>query len=321
MTASRATSTVTVPRMTDDANDVLLVEAHGAVRLLTLNRPDAFNATNETLHGALAERVGRGSPPTTDMLALVITGAGKAFSGGGDLNLLDRMVHDTDLRAAIMEEGAVIVRGMASIEVPIIAAVNGPAVGLGCSLAGLSDIVLVEEQAYFSDPHVALGLVAGDGGAMTWPLLTSLLRAKEYILLGDRVSAEDAVRIGVANRVVPTGTAVEEALALGAADRQAPAAVGARDQAAAQLGACTARSATCSTPPSPPRRSRSTSPPSRPTSPGCSTRADSRLRTFVSRAGRSWRELAGARGGRSPRRLVSTALEPKSWSSIQMRRR
>ena len=124
------------------------------------------------------------------------------------------MVHDTDLRAAIMEEGAVIVRGMASIEVPIIAAVNGPAVGLGCSLAGLSDIVLVEEQAYFSDPHVALGLVAGDGGAMTWPFLTSLLRAKEYILLGDRVSAEDAVRIGVANRVVPTGTAVEEALAL-----------------------------------------------------------------------------------------------------------
>ena len=97
---------------------------------------------------------------------------------------------------------------------PIIAAVNGPAVGLGCSLAGLSDIVLVEEQAYFSDPHVALGLVAADGGAVTWPLLTSLLRAKEYILLGDRIPAEDAVRIGLANRVVPTGTAVEEALAL-----------------------------------------------------------------------------------------------------------
>jgi enoyl-CoA hydratase len=199
--------------MTDTPDDVLLVEEHGAVRLLTLNRPDAFNATNEVLHGALAN-VWERLAADTGMLALVITGAGRAFSGGGDLNLLDRMVHDTDLRAAIMEEGAVIVRGMASIEVPIIAAVNGPAVGLGCSLAGLSDIVLVEEQAYFSDPHVALGLVAGDGGAMTWPLLTSLLRAKEYILLGDRLPAEDAVRIGVANRVVPTGTAVEEALAV-----------------------------------------------------------------------------------------------------------
>jgi enoyl-CoA hydratase len=201
--------------MAEDPNDVLLVEEHGAVRLLTLNRPDAFNATNETLHGALAEVWAR-LAADTDMLALVITGAGKAFSGGGDLNLLDRMVHDTGLRAAIMEEGAVIVRGMTSIEVPIIAAVNGPAVGLGCSLAGLSDIVLIEEQAYFADPHVALGLVAGDGGAMTWPLLTSLLRAKEYILLGDRVSAEDAVRLGVANRVVPTGTSVEEALQLAA---------------------------------------------------------------------------------------------------------
>jgi enoyl-CoA hydratase len=200
--------------MTDDTNDVLLVEEHGLVRLLTLNRPDALNATNEALHGALAN-VWADLAADTDMRALVITGAGRAFSGGGDLNLLDRMVHDTELRAAVMEEGAIIVRGMMSIAVPIIAAVNGPAVGLGCSLAGLSDIVLVEEQAYFSDPHVALGLVAGDGGAMTWPLLTSLLRAKEYILLGDRLPAEDAVRLGVANRVVPTGTAVEEALALG----------------------------------------------------------------------------------------------------------
>jgi enoyl-CoA hydratase len=199
--------------MTENPEDVLLLESHGAVRLLTLNRPDAFNATNETLHGALAT-VWADLAADTEMRALVITGAGKAFSGGGDLNLLDRMVHDTDLRAAIMEEGAVIVRGMASIEVPIIAAVNGPAVGLGCSIAGLSDLVLIEEQAYFSDPHVALGLVAGDGGAMTWPLLTSLLRAKEYILLGDRVSAEEAVALGVANRVVPTGTSVDEALKL-----------------------------------------------------------------------------------------------------------
>ena len=110
--------------MTENPDDVLLVESHGAVRLLTLNRPEAFNATNETLHGALAN-VWERLAADTDMLALVITGAGKAFSGGGDLNLLDRMVHDTDLRAAIMEEGAVIVRGMASIEVPIIAAVNG----------------------------------------------------------------------------------------------------------------------------------------------------------------------------------------------------
>ena len=144
----------------------------------------------------------------------MITGAGRAFCGGGDLHLLDRMTEDTALRASIMEEAAAIVRGMTAVRVPIIAAVNGPAVGLGCSLAAMSDIVLIEEHAYFSDPHVMLGLVAGDGGAVLWPLLTSLLRAKEYILLGDRLPADDAVRIGVANRVVPTGTSVDAALEL-----------------------------------------------------------------------------------------------------------
>jgi enoyl-CoA hydratase len=103
---------------------------------------------------------------------------------------------------------------MTAVRVPIIAAVNGPAVGLGCSLAAMSDLVIVEEQAYFADPHVARGLVAADGGGLTWPLLTSLLRAKEFILLGDRVPAADAVQLGLANRVVPTGMALSVALEL-----------------------------------------------------------------------------------------------------------
>jgi enoyl-CoA hydratase len=194
-------------------HDELIVEERGAVRLLVLNRPDALNATNESLHGALANVWSRLNADA-DARAVVITGAGRAFCGGGDLHLLDRMTEDTALRASIMEEAAAIVRGMTAVRVPIIAAVNGPAVGLGCSLAAMSDIVLIEEHAYFSDPHVMLGLVAGDGGAVLWPLLTSLLRAKEYILLGDRLPADDAVRIGVANRVVPTGTSVDAALEL-----------------------------------------------------------------------------------------------------------
>jgi enoyl-CoA hydratase/carnithine racemase len=197
-------------------DDALLVEERGAVRLLTLNRPDALNAANESLHGVLADVWSR-LDEDAEARAVVITGAGRAFSGGGDLHLLDRMTNDTALRARIMEEAGAIVRGMTSVRVPIIAAVNGPAVGLGCSLASMSDIVLVEEHAYFSDPHVMLGLVAGDGGAVMWPLLTSLLRAKEYIFLGERFPAEEAVRLGIANRVVPSGTSVEAALEL--ADR------------------------------------------------------------------------------------------------------
>lgn len=193
--------------------DELLVEAHGAVRVVVLNRPDALNATNEALHGALA-RVWGELDADPDVGAIVLTGAGDAFSAGGDLDLLDRMANDGALREAIMAEGGDIVRAMTSVRVPIVAAVNGPAVGLGCSLAGMSDLVIIEEHAYFADPHVALGLVAADGGALTWPLLTSLLKAKEYLLLGDRLPAADAVAIGVANRVVPRGESRRVAIEL-----------------------------------------------------------------------------------------------------------
>jgi enoyl-CoA hydratase len=198
--------------------DELLIEAKGAVRIVTLNRPDAFNAANESLHGAIA-RVWRELDADPEVRAIVLTGAGTAFCAGGDLHLLERMMNDTTLRAAIMEEGAEIVRAMTSVRAPIIAAVNGPAVGLGCSLAGLADLVIMEEQAYLADPHVSLGLVAADGGALTWPLLTSLLRAKEYLLLGDRLPAREAQQLGLANRVVATGTAL--GVAIGLAERLA----------------------------------------------------------------------------------------------------
>jgi enoyl-CoA hydratase len=191
----------------------LVVEVRGPVRIVTLNRPDALNATNEALHGAVA-RIWTELDADEEARAIVLTGSGNAFSAGGDLHLLQRMVEDTALRDYIMAEAGEIVRGMTSVRVPIISAVTGPAVGLGCSLASMSDIVIVEEQAYFADPHAALGLVAADGGGLSWPLLTSLLRAKEFILLGDRLSAADAVQIGLANRVVPTGTGLNAAIEL-----------------------------------------------------------------------------------------------------------
>ena len=195
------------------AGDELRVEARGAVRILTLNRPASLNAADAALHGRLA-RVWAELAKDEDARAIVLTGAGKAFSGGGDLDLLNGMTADPKLRAEIMAEAAEIVRGMTAVRAPIVAAVNGPAVGLGCSLASLCDLVVMEEHAYFADPHVALGLVAADGGALTWPLLTSLLRAKEFILLGDRLPAADALRLGLANRVVPKGESLAAALEL-----------------------------------------------------------------------------------------------------------
>jgi enoyl-CoA hydratase len=93
-----------------------------------------------------------------------------------------------------------------------VAAVNGPAVGLGCSLALLSDMVLMAEGAYLADPHVQVGLAAGDGGALVLPLIVGLPRAKELLFLGERVSAEEALRLGIANRVVPGDKLLDEAM-------------------------------------------------------------------------------------------------------------
>jgi hypothetical protein len=103
---------------------------------------------------------------------------------------------------------------MARFPAPVIAAVNGPAVGLGCSMALLSDLVLMAEGAFLADPHLSVGLVPGDGGPMLLPLIVGPARAKEMLFLGERVPATEAVRLGLANRVVPGEQLLDEAMDL-----------------------------------------------------------------------------------------------------------
>jgi enoyl-CoA hydratase/carnithine racemase len=180
--------------------DEVEVRADGPLRIITLNRPDALNAVNDALHTALARLWPRLSEDL-DARAAVLTGAGRAFSAGGDFAYLDELRRDATLRAKTIAHGRDIVLGMARCRVPVVAAVNGPAVGLGCSLVSLSDVVYIAETAYLADPHVQVGLVAADGGPLTWPLHTSLLLAKEYALTGARIPAQRAVEMGLANHV------------------------------------------------------------------------------------------------------------------------
>ncbi len=177
------------------------VRAEGALRIITLNRPDDLNAVNDNLHVGLARLWQRLTDDATARAA-VITGAGKAFSAGGDFAYLAELAEDADLRAKTIRDGREIVLGMARCRIPVIAAVNGPAVGLGCSLVALSDIVYIAKDAFLADPHVQVGLVAADGGPLTWPLHISLLLAKEYALTGTRIRAERAVELGLANHAV-----------------------------------------------------------------------------------------------------------------------
>jgi enoyl-CoA hydratase len=176
------------------------VRADGALRIITLNRPDDLNAVNDDLHVGLARLWQRLTDDPTARAA-VLTGAGKAFSAGGDFAYLAELAEDADLRAKTIRDGREIVLGMARCRIPVVAAVNGPAVGLGCSLVALSDIVYIAKDAFLADPHVQVGLVAADGGPLTWPLHISLMLAKEYALTGTKIRAERAVELGLANHV------------------------------------------------------------------------------------------------------------------------
>jgi enoyl-CoA hydratase len=188
------------------------VEADGAVRIVRLNRPEQLNATNHELHRGLAELFPQ-LDADPDSRAVVLTGNGRAFSAGGDFAYLDELTKDEELRRVSLAHGRQIVTGMVGCRVPVVAAVNGPAVGLGCSLVALSDIVFMAESAHLADPHVAVGLVAADGGPVTWPLLTSLQLAKEYALTGDRIPAERAAEIGLVNHVCADDEVLDQALA------------------------------------------------------------------------------------------------------------
>ena len=163
--------------------DAIRVETDGPVRIVRLARPEQLNAVNDDLHLGLTR-------------------------------VFPQLSADADARVAVITgEGRELVRNMIRCRVPVVAAVNGPAVGLGCSVIALSDVVYMAESAYLADPHVMVGLVAADGGPLTWPLHTSLLLAKEYAFTGDRIPAARAAEIGLANHVCPDGKVLSAALA------------------------------------------------------------------------------------------------------------
>jgi enoyl-CoA hydratase len=181
------------------------------VAIVTLNRPERLNAVHGPMHLEV-EDIWVDLDRDPEVRAIVLTGAGRAFCAGGDIRGMQERAFDPLRGIAPTRGGRHLIRNMLEVEAPIVAAVNGDAVGLGATLALFCDVIFIARNARIGDPHVRVGLVAGDGGAVIWPLLCGVARAKQYLMTGDLLTAEEAERIGLVNKVVPEGKALEEAL-------------------------------------------------------------------------------------------------------------
>jgi enoyl-CoA hydratase len=179
------------------------------VVVATLNRPEKLNAVNGTLHRELST-LARDFDADPETRAMVITGAGRAFCAGGDFS----PGGFDDGGGSMFIEGREIVDNLLACDKPVISAVNGYAMGLGATVALLCDVVIAGRSAVFADTHVKMGIGAGDGGQVIWPFLIGVNRAKFFLMTGDRVTAEEADRLGLVNEVVDDDKLMDTALAL-----------------------------------------------------------------------------------------------------------
>lgn len=180
----------------------ILFERAGRVLTVTFNRPDKLNAFNQELHGEMASLFPDiSADPDSDIV--VLTGAGRAFSAGGDLDFLEECRRNPPVFYDTLREARAIIMNMLDCDKPIICRLNGDAVGLGATLALFCDIIIAADHARIGDPHVRVGAVAGDGGAVIWPQLIGYARAKQFLLTGDLLNAKQAAAIGLINFAVP----------------------------------------------------------------------------------------------------------------------
>src|SRR5215831_19755333 len=190
----------------------LELERHGHVLRVTIAHPtSALNAVDAALHRdltALFAFLRR----EDDARCVLLTGRGRAFSAGGDFAWFPELRAPGRMEA-LRRDAKQLIWDLLDVEIPIVAALNGHAMGLGASIALLCDVIFMADTATIGDPHVRVGIVAGDGGTVIWPLAVGPARAKQYLLTGDPLTAAEAERIGLVNRVVPDDELYDTALA------------------------------------------------------------------------------------------------------------
>ncbi len=189
------------------------VEVANKLATVTLNRPEAMNSTNPQMHAEL-EQVWVDLAEDAGINAILLTGAGRAFSAGGDVKAMAARygTEEGKQRTLTLSAGARrLIQNMLDVGQPIIGAINGDAMGLGATIALFCDVIVVSETARLADTHVKVGIVAGDGGAVIWPLLIGPARAKEFLMRGKIINGAEAAQMGLVNYAVPVEAVLPKA--------------------------------------------------------------------------------------------------------------
>ena len=218
------TCIIMVAKTAEDAEDVKMMEydeyqhilfekREPHILWLTLNRPEALNAADRRLHTELVE-VWQTIERDPEVYTAVVTGAGRAFSAGGDLQMVEDAYQDYDEIVRILDEARDLVYNMLRCSKPIISAINGPAVGAGLVVALLADVSIAAASARLADGHLRLGVAAGDHAAIVWPLLCGMAKAKYYLLTSDFISGPEAERLGLVSLCVPDEELLDKAMAV-----------------------------------------------------------------------------------------------------------
>jgi enoyl-CoA hydratase len=175
----------------------------GQVGEIVLTRPELLNRFDEDVHHEFAEALHqvRANP---DVRAVVLGSTGEVFSAGGDFDFMRKANEDLPFLLHHEQVGRDLLLSLVDLPVPIVSAVQGPAVGLGATIALACDCIVAARTAHLADPHVRVGLAAGDGGCLVWPLALGPARAKRFLLTGDRLSAEEAYQFGLVTDLVDT---------------------------------------------------------------------------------------------------------------------
>ncbi len=192
--------------------------------LVTINRPERLNAANARLHWELGH-VWKDVDDDPEAHVVLITGAGRAFSAGGENSMVDETAGNAARVASLWREAGDIVYNLINLDKPVVSAINGPALGGGLAVALLADISIAAENARIIDPHVRLGVAAGDHAVILWPLLCGMAKSKYYLLTAEGMDGKEAERIGLvslcvaADQLMPR--AMEIARKLGRGPQQA----------------------------------------------------------------------------------------------------